>query len=84
MIKRIVFAIVWFVVLYFGACALTGGIAGGIAGAKNPQNVPVAAAKASTDAVMALRVYFLVGAAVVAGAGAWKGILPGTALKKRR
>jgi hypothetical protein len=44
-VKRIVFAIIWFVALYFGACIVTGGIAGEIAGNKGPQNA--AGAKAS-------------------------------------
>jgi hypothetical protein len=82
MIKRIIFAIIWFVVLYFGACMVTGGIVGGMAGAKDPQNAAAAGAKASLETVSALRIYFLIGAAGLSIAGAWAGILPGTAIQK--
>lgn len=84
MIKRVVFGIVWFLVLYIGACGLTGGIAGGIAANKNPDNVQAASAKAGAEAVLALRGYFLVGAVILAGVGAWTGTLPGTATKRTR
>jgi hypothetical protein len=58
MIKRIVFGLIWFVVLYFGACMVTGGIAGGIAGGKDPKNAAATGAAASLKTVSALRGYF--------------------------
>ena len=38
--KRIVFGLIYFVVLYFGTCAVIGGIAGGRAANKLPANAP--------------------------------------------
>lgn len=83
MIRRILMALVWFAVLYVGACMITGGIAGGRAGAADPQNAAQAGAQAGAQAVEALRMYFLVGAAVVAIAGGAMGILPGTRPSRR-
>ncbi len=57
---------------------ITGGIAGLMAGNQDPANAATAGARARATAVTALRAYFLVGAALLAVAGTWAGILPGT------
>jgi hypothetical protein len=82
MFRRIIFGVVWCVVLYFGACMITGGIAGGQAGAKDPANAAAVGAVAGAKAVEALRVYFLMGALAIATVGTAAGILPGTQVKK--
>jgi hypothetical protein len=83
MVKRILVGIVWFVVLYFGACVLTGAIAGGIAGGKDPEHASVVGREAGRHAVLALRMYYLVGAAAISIVGASRGILPGTRIKPK-
>jgi hypothetical protein len=78
--KRIVMAFVWIVVLYFGACMLTGGIAGAAAGGRerDPKNASAVGAKAGAEAVKPLAGYFLVGALLIGGGGSLAGIMPGT------
>jgi hypothetical protein len=78
MIRRIVFGVVWCVVIYFAACVVTGGIAGGIAGGQNPENAAAAGAQAGSQAVEALRGYLFLGAALLAILGTWTSFLPGT------
>lgn len=79
--KRLLFGILWAVVLYFGVCALIGAVAGGIAGANDPQNSAQAGSQAGFNAVMACRVYVLAAAVLIGGLGAWFRILPGTRVK---
>jgi hypothetical protein len=78
--KRFIFAVVWSIVLYFGACMLIGAIVGFQIGMRTPD--PRAAAqearRAAAEKVMALRPYLLGGALFVGIAGAALGILPGT------
>ena len=79
--KRIVMGFVWFVVLYFGACCVTGAVAGGIAGSNDPAHASEAGARAGQQAVLALRGYFLLGSLGLSVVGASLGILPGTRIK---
>jgi hypothetical protein len=78
MIGRILMGILWFVALYMGACMLTGAIAGGIAGSRDPANAYAAGQQAGQQLVLALRGYFLLGALVISVLGTVYGILPGT------
>jgi hypothetical protein len=80
MAKRILMAFVWFLVLYFGACMLTGGIAGAAAGSRerDPKNASAVGAKAGGEAVRPLAGYFLIGALVIGGGGSLAGVMPGT------
>jgi hypothetical protein len=76
--RRVLFGAIWFLGLYFGACAITGGIAGGIAGAKDPEHATEAGRRAGRQIVGALHYYYLAAAVVLSVAGAWSGVLPGT------
>ncbi len=76
--KKILFGLLWWVVLYVGACVVAGVIAGGIARSKDPQNASQAGALARDEVVTRLAGYFLLGSATLAFAGAGFGILPGT------
>ncbi|MDR3620985.1 MAG: hypothetical protein P4L85_16655 [Paludisphaera borealis] len=82
MVKRIIFGLIWFAVLYICACFFAGAIAGAMAGSKDPANAAAAGARAGEQAVDALWVYFAVGAAVLAGVGSWAAVLPGTRGKR--
>lgn len=79
MIKRVLFAIVWCVVLYFAGCALVGGIAGGIASARleRGQDAYSVGAAAGARVVEASRMFIGVAAAVLSILGAYFGFLPG-------
>lgn len=81
MIKKILFGLLWFIVLYFFACIVIGAVAGAIAGAKDPQNAAEAGGQAGARAVEAVRVYLALGSLAMASVGAWKGFLPGTRRK---
>jgi hypothetical protein len=76
--KRLLFGVLWCIVLYFGACFLTGAIAGGMAGGDDPDRAFEAGSQAGAKAVSALRIYLIVGAVVLGGVGTWVGYLPGT------
>lgn len=79
--KKVLFGLVWWFALYFIACAIAGGIIGGMEGAKNPHNpgeAQQAAARASQEFVLRNYGYFLLGSAAIAFAGAGFGVLPGT------
>jgi hypothetical protein len=76
--RRVGFGLVWCLVLYFGACFVTGAIAGGIAGGKDPANAAAAGARASMETVVPLRPYSFAGAVIHSAAGASFGVLPGT------
>ncbi len=78
MVRRILFGVVWCVVLYFGACMVTGGVAGAMAGNRDPANAAVVGRRAGSEAVGALRGYFVVGALLLSVGGTWAGVLPGT------
>jgi hypothetical protein len=78
MVKRILFGVLWFVVMYMGACMITGAIAGAIAGSKDPEHASVVGRQAGQQVVLGLRMYFLLGAAALSIIGASVGFLPGT------
>jgi hypothetical protein len=78
---RYLFGFMWFVGIYFVGCVILGGIAGGIAGANNPQNAGEAGAIAGREIVTNYRHFVIIGAALVAAAGTFTGILPGTKAK---
>lgn len=80
MAKKIGFGALWFIVIYFLACAIVGGVAGGIAGANNPTN-PDLAALAGAEVVLKFRIYIFLGSLAAAVFGAVKGLLPGTKTK---
>jgi hypothetical protein len=77
-IQRILVSLAWGAAVYFGACMLTGAIAGGRAGAENPQNAAVAGAQAGAKAVERMRGYYLIGGGLVALVGILTGGLPGS------
>ena len=79
--KRVLFGCVWFVVIYFVACAIAGGIAGGMAGAGDPANASQAGFDAGVRVVSEHRIWFVLGAALVAIVGSALGWLPGTKVK---
>lgn len=78
MAKPIILGIVWCLVLYFVTCFLVGAVAGGIAGAADPDNAAAAGAQAGEAAVSAYRLIIILGAVAIAFIGTWFGLLPGT------
>ena len=78
---RYLFGFMWFVGIYFVGCVVLGGIAGGIAGANNPQNPGEVGAIAGREIVANYRHLITIGAALVAAGGTFTGILPGTKVK---
>jgi len=79
--KRTVFGVIWFVVIYFGLCVLIGAVAGGIAGANNPENANEAGAIAGAAAVAKYRIYIIIFAIITSVAGTVTRFLPGTRVK---
>lgn len=79
--RRILFGILWAVLLYFVACTLIGAVAGAIAGANDPQNSSEAGAQAGFNTVVACRMYVLAAAIAIGALGAWFRFLPGTRVK---
>jgi hypothetical protein len=73
--------LVWAVVFYFCTCMVAGGVVGGMAGAKEPQNAAAAGARASAEFVGENRPYFFIGAVTAALIGTALGLLPGTTTK---
>ncbi|MBN1909387.1 MAG: hypothetical protein JW818_06590 [Pirellulales bacterium] len=84
MMIRLLSGLAWFVGFYFAACFVLGAVAGGIAGANNPEAAAQAGAEAGARIVIENRVYIILGSAVVALAGTLTGILPGTKKKVRK
>jgi flagellar biosynthesis protein FliR len=84
MTRRIVIGILWGVVIYFAACALTGAIIGFVIGAQstNEANMNAEISRTIAKAIHFLRPYYLLGALLIAGAGIWKGFLPWMGIKK--
>jgi predicted nucleic acid-binding Zn ribbon protein len=75
---KVLFGFVWWIVLYFGSLTLACGIAGGIAGGRDPQNAQEAGRRAGEQLAVQYGAHFIVGAAVIAFVGAGFGLLPGT------
>lgn len=81
---RLVFGLIWWLVLAFLMRVLAGAIVGGIAGGQNPDN-PIQASLRATQAFMdQWGLAIVIGAGALAFAGAGFGILPGTRAKNRR
>jgi hypothetical protein len=79
--KRVFFAFVWFVVIYFVTCMIVGGIAGGIAGSKHPNDMATAQRAggiAGAKAVEENRLIILLEAVLLTALGTVAGVLPGT------
>jgi len=55
-----------------------GAVAGGIAGAADPDNASAAGAQAGAAAVTEYRFIILLGAVSLTFVGTWSGVLPGT------
>ena len=72
----------WWVIFYFAACAVIGGIAGAMAGAADPQNASEAGRLAGEKMVSAYILYILGGSFLAAAVGSATGFLPGTRGKK--
>jgi len=83
MLRKIVMGLVWFVVFYFGTCFIVGGIAGGIAGSRDPAHAQEAGGIAGREAVLEYRPFILGGSILFAFAGSMTGILPGTKPKPK-
>ena len=81
--KRIIFCIIWFIVIYFALCVLIGGVAGGIAGANDPVNASEAGAIAGATLVARYRAYIFGVAIVASAADTLAGFLPGTGVHKK-
>ena len=81
--RKVIFGLVWFVLFYFGACTVAGGIAGAKAASNLPRNSPPERVKevtlaASSATVYSLRIYLFTGALVISVVGSASGYLPGT------
>ena len=76
--KRVLFGIVWFVVIYFVACVVIGAVVGGMAGANDPANAAQAGAEAGARIVGQNRIWIALGAVVISTVGSFQGWLPGT------
>jgi hypothetical protein len=84
MVRRVLFGVLWCAVFYLLGCGVTGAIAGGMTGSKDPENAAAAGAKAGSEAVIGLRPYLAVGAIVLSALGTTVGILPGTRSDRSR
>jgi hypothetical protein len=81
MARKILYGLMWCVVLYVGGQMVVGGIAGGIAGSKYPGDLQAAGEAgriAGEEAVAEYRPYIVFGAVSLAVLGSGAGILPGT------
>jgi predicted nucleic acid-binding Zn ribbon protein len=76
--KKVLLGLVWWVVFYFGACAISGGIIGGIAGSKHPPNLNEVIQHDTQEFMLRWGTYLLFGSGIVAMLGAGLGWLPGT------
>lgn len=78
--NKVLFGIVWCVVLYFGICGIVGGVAGAKAG-RNARGSAMASQLggiAGGKAVRENHIVIVAGAIALAIAGSATGILPGT------
>ncbi len=81
-LQRLVFAIIWSVVLFIAFFIMATGIAGGIAGAKDPEHGAEAGARAGEYIADNFTGWIFAGSVVVATAGSFFGVLPGTRRKQ--
>lgn len=79
--KRATFALIWCVIFYFFGCFLVGGIAGGIAGARDPDHASIVGAEAGRRTVEGHQIHILAGAVALSAFGSILGVLPGTRKK---
>jgi hypothetical protein len=82
MLKRVLFGILWCVLIYFVACILVGAVARGIAGSRDSANASAIGAQAGAKAVADLRGYIFAGAVGLSAIGTCAGALPGTRSKR--
>ena len=78
MLRRIGFGVLWAIAIYSVLAVVVSAVAGGIAGAQDPQNATVAGARAGVAAVNAGRLYIVLAGVVLSAVGTWLAILPGT------
>ncbi|HEX4147303.1 MAG TPA: hypothetical protein VHY91_27650 [Pirellulales bacterium] len=79
--RRPLFGIVWFLVLYFGSFFVIGAVAGGVAANRyrgNPAMAQASAREAAMGFVNNYHAHILAGAGVLTVLGSGAGILPGT------
>ncbi len=78
--RKLVFGVVWCLVIYIAASMVIGGIAGGIAGshAADAQSASQAGYRAGAKAVQENRGYMIAGAILLSAIGSGFGVLPGT------
>jgi len=81
--RRVFFGILWFIFIYFAACFIVGAIAGGIAGADDPEHAREAGAVAGRAAVANVILWIVGGSLVIAVGGSVAGVLPGTRAGKK-
>ncbi len=80
---KLMFGLGWWFLLYLATCFVVGAIAGGIAGARDPDHAVEASERVTRDLQRWLPA-FGIGSGVLAFAGAGFGILPGTRPNDRR
>jgi hypothetical protein len=76
--RKLLFGLLWWIVLYMATSVLAAGIAGGIAGSRDPQNAQAAGRRAGTEVGEKYGAAMLLGSAIVAFSCAGFGVLPGT------
>jgi hypothetical protein len=76
--KKVLFGLVWWVVLFIVARMIAGGIIGGIAGSREPQNSVAAAVRETEEFFRKWNIVFLGASGAIALGGAGFGVLPGT------
>ena len=86
MARRVIFGVVWSVVLYFGACAVVGAGAGFVAtaGMRTGEDPAAVGSRAGANAVLASRLFLALGAVSTGLAGSYFQVLPGTREKRPR
>lgn len=76
--KKVLFGLVWWGVLFIGSRMVAGGIIGGMAGGREPNNAAAAAIRETQAFFGRWNAVFLAGSGIVSMVGAAFGVLPGT------